>query len=176
MGYFNMPSNFFEMDEIKRIDAEENPDIVVRFLLWLILKAKQNPNTKHFEYRVKGVSLTNNNLSVLSRMKEKEVIYSIKVLLKHKIIKRSEACINIQPFWVDIRDRTSAIYRKWRLDVFKRDDFTCRICGAKRDLQAHHIIHWADTADNKDLRYDINNGITLCKKCHLEAHNGSWRK
>lgn len=44
-----------------------------------------------------------------------------------------------------------------------------------KDLQAHHIIHWSDCKDNKDLRYATENGITLCRKCHLEAHGGSWR-
>ena len=29
----------------------------------------------------------------------------------------------------------------------------------------------ANFADNKDLRTDINNGITFCEKCHKEFHH-----
>ena len=39
-------------------------------------------------------------------------------------------------------------------------------CNAKRQLQAHHIRKWSSASI---LRYDINNGITLCRKCHKEV-------
>lgn len=55
-------------------------------------------------------------------------------------------------------------YKTWRAAVFKRDKRTCKMCGAKRvSIQAHHIKRWAD---HPYLRYDVNNGITLCNKCH----------
>lgn len=54
-------------------------------------------------------------------------------------------------------------YRKWRQAVFKRDRRKCKVCGATRKLQAHHIKRWADFPM---LRYEIGNGITLCRKCH----------
>lgn len=59
--------------------------------------------------------------------------------------------------------RMSRKYRKWRESVLKRDNYTCKCCLAKHRLQAHHIKQF-----NKylDVRYDINNGITLCHKCH----------
>ena len=34
-------------------------------------------------------------------------------------------------------------------------------------LNAHHLDSYHD---HKELRYDINNGITLCKSCHREFH------
>jgi len=58
--------------------------------------------------------------------------------------------------------------KKWRLAVFQRDNFICRRCGKRGvELNAHHIFNWAE---NKELRNDINNGITLCKECHTEFH------
>lgn len=57
----------------------------------------------------------------------------------------------------------------WSQAVRKRDNYTCQICGSKKDVEAHHILH-----KNKypQLSLNINNGITLCRKrCHLEAHD-----
>jgi len=58
---------------------------------------------------------------------------------------------------------------EWRIAVYERDDFTCQKCGDNTggNLNAHHIENWAD---NKNLRYLINNGITLCNVCHKSFH------
>jgi len=56
--------------------------------------------------------------------------------------------------------------QNWRMEVFKRDGFLCQMFDCdktERYLNAHHIKTFAQ---NPDLRTDINNGITLCKKCH----------
>lgn len=59
-------------------------------------------------------------------------------------------------------------YKLWVEAVFKRDNYTCQKCGKKGcKLEAHHIFNWADYPE---LRYAIDNGITLCKKCHKEFH------
>lgn len=57
-------------------------------------------------------------------------------------------------------------YKKWRQSVYKRDSFKCQWPGcnaSKKGLNAHHIKTWADFPG---LRYDINNGLTLCKLHH----------
>jgi hypothetical protein len=45
-------------------------------------------------------------------------------------------------------------------------------CNSRYKLQAHHIKKWSTAAI---LRYDVDNGITLCRNCHdsingLESH------
>lgn len=57
----------------------------------------------------------------------------------------------------------------WRNSVYERDDFSCLKCNKKSDgdLNAHHINSW-DV--NVDCRYDVNNGITMCKSCHVKFH------
>lgn len=61
----------------------------------------------------------------------------------------------------------------WRKSVFKRDNYICQCCGDDKggNLQAHHIENFRD---NEDLRFDIENGITLCKNCHDPSVKGSF--
>lgn len=57
---------------------------------------------------------------------------------------------------------------KWRNDVFQRDNFTCQCCKTRGVfLQAHHLdgYNWC-----KEKRFDIANGVTLCKSCHTDFH------
>lgn len=64
--------------------------------------------------------------------------------------------------------RHCAEYIKWRNDVFKRDRYTCQKCHKKGvKLNAHHIKEYAKYPF---LRYDVDNGITLCEKCHKQIH------
>lgn len=57
-------------------------------------------------------------------------------------------------------------YKGWRNAVYERDNYTCQMCGkpSNGDIQAHHIYPWST---HPELRFDTNNGITLCEVCHL---------
>lgn len=62
-------------------------------------------------------------------------------------------------------DRRSSAYRYWRQQVWLRDNFKCKLanpnCSGR--LEAHHILGYTD---HPELRYDVNNGITLCHAHH----------
>jgi len=63
--------------------------------------------------------------------------------------------------------RTTEFY-SWREAVFTRDNWTCqkyKIRGGK--LHPHHILNFSQ---HYELRYDVNNGITLSEKAHREFH------
>ena len=68
----------------------------------------------------------------------------------------------------NVIERNSVPYREWRNKVYKRDDWTCQKCNEKGGrLHVHHIKQFSEY---EKLRFKINNGITLCKKCHNEFH------
>ena len=62
------------------------------------------------------------------------------------------------------------IRKNFRDEVFKRDKFTCRVCGTKRAeefLDAHHIT---DRNEMPNGGYVKENGITVCKEdCHFRV-------
>ena len=70
----------------------------------------------------------------------------------------------------------SSVYKNWRKAVFERDDYTCQMCNVRGgDLQAHHIRQVSEHRNDLAV-YDVDNGITLCKKCHqsIRQHEGEF--
>lgn len=62
------------------------------------------------------------------------------------------------------RLRQSAAFKRWRLAVFTRDNYTCQSCGKHGGyLEPDHIKPFAYFPE---LRFDLSNGRTLCKPCH----------
>lgn len=62
--------------------------------------------------------------------------------------------------------RTSKEYLFWAKSVKERDNYTCVICNKRGgELHSDHIKPFCNYPE---LRFDIDNGRTLCKKCHQE--------
>ena len=59
--------------------------------------------------------------------------------------------------------------KKLRMEAYKRDHFTCQLCGDNRggNLVAHHLDGWSTDIDK---RFELSNLITLCKECHKAFH------
>lgn len=60
-------------------------------------------------------------------------------------------------------------WQKLRLEIFQRDGFACRICGATdKTLNAHHSYYEKGVEGIWD--YDHRSIVTLCEDCHSEEH------
>lgn len=58
-------------------------------------------------------------------------------------------------------------YKNWRKSIFERNNYKCQLCnhnGNENNKLCTHHIYPVD--DFPELVYDIDNGITLCRKCH----------
>lgn len=71
------------------------------------------------------------------------------------------------------REGRQSISNRLRHDVFKRDGYRCRECGASVEdgatLEIDHIIPVAKGGTN-----DINNLQTLCKECNRGKYTDEW--
>lgn len=71
--------------------------------------------------------------------------------------------------------------RRWMDAVKERDGWVCVECGSAENVESHHIIPLAYLVSANGIRnrqdarnclalWDLNNGKTLCEKCHYEIH------
>lgn len=62
--------------------------------------------------------------------------------------------------------RGSIEWKIWREKVFKRDNYLCQMPScthSEKFLEPHHIKKFSKY---RNLRFDVNNGVTLCRVCH----------
>ena len=67
-----------------------------------------------------------------------------------------------------IKIRKSIEGRSWVQSVFARDGYTCKKTGVKGGkLTAHHVLNFSN---HPEVRFAIDNGITLSIESHKEFH------
>ena len=59
----------------------------------------------------------------------------------------------------------STLLMFWRKVVRARWDNRCAFCGDPKDCECHHIV----PRRHRLLRFDLRNGLLLCKHCHRLA-------
>ncbi len=70
-----------------------------------------------------------------------------------------------------VTDRNDRLVRKWRKNCLLRDGHKCVKCSSNESLCVHHISYWSNDPMN---RVNLDNGITLCKRCHQKEHEADW--
>ena len=74
----------------------------------------------------------------------------------------------------DKKIRKSVEYKLWRKTVFERDKYTCQVTGKQGgDLVVHHILNFAE---HPELRFAVDNGITMSRYIHNKFHKIYGRK
>lgn len=167
--------NVFQLEEIKEkiresliqiygeTTAMRDIDVKNKVIETCLRKYGETNYTKTDEYKSKTAETCFNKYGVSSPMKTEKIRLMFSGVNSH--------------FWRDgvtrknSKSRESFGYKSWKLKVFKRDNYTCQCCGEKTLLQAHHIINFSN---NINERFDISNGITLCKNCHSPSVEGSF--
>ena len=84
------------------------------------------------------------------------------------------------------RIRNCTKYGEWRARVFARDRYACMRCGDKNggNIIVHHINPYHKIIELNRIStfeealacyelWDIDNGITICEKCHIEIEKGA---
>jgi len=120
------------------------------------------------------------------------IVYRL-LLKNNSIRKKTDWSGEISPNWkggffsknIPLRHfiRQTAEYKEWRDKVYQRDKFTCQKCfQVGKTIHAHHIYQQHEIIqdyllinrnDYKLLTplFDVNNGLTLCRKCHYLEHS-----
>lgn len=90
----------------------------------------------------------------------------------NKGIKLPEQSGEKHPQWIADRsalkrqdERIGNRHKQWSRSVKNRDGWKCRISNENCEgrMEAHHILGWSE---HPELRYELNNGITLCHAHH----------
>jgi hypothetical protein len=140
---------------------------------------------KNFSNREVGIIFTamidyHKNKGICPQLQDKSLAFALNLFINQ--FKKDEQAVNnnLERWWYSLRNendipenikfRRSTANKKWRKSVLKRDKFTCQRCNSIYNLHAHHIKQFAKYPD---LRFNINNGITLCAECHREEHKNA---
>ena len=130
----------------------------------------------------------NNPMSKISKEKRRKTLQHRMKLSQSK--KKKNGITEENKIWnkfitpLNEKIRKTIEYREWRENIYKRDKYICQICqyckGKILNVH-HHKIKFSDIIIKNNITtlgkakkckelWDINNGITICKKCHEKIH------
>jgi hypothetical protein len=101
----------------------------------------------------------------------------LKNVIIPKFIEKNKKCVGEKhPNWDPTKSNKERFtLRKYEISVlrkktFERDNHTCQCCFNRggKVLNAHHIVLFSQ---NVELRYNLDNLITLCYECHVQYHS-----
>ena len=164
-------SDFFNRRDIRVIESMPDGKEYLLFYLKLLCEAVDHDGKLRFS---EVIPYNEQMLSVVMNTNIDIVTGAMKVLSDYGLLSiLADGTIVVRRVKNGARDRNSKEYKEWRKAVFERDKYTCQLCKAKGvKLNAHHKKPWSKFPQ---LRYDPENGITLCEKCHKAYHKKNGR-
>ncbi len=133
--------------------------------------------TTYFRNHVPGIRHEKRNPPLFMQMN----LWNKKCWCGAKIVKprRKYCCNDHADLWYWSID---AYWDSFRMQVLRRDDFTCQVCGFQpkgkhtwdkdSDLQADHII----AIVNGGMCFDLENVRTICSECHHKKTGNDIRE
>jgi len=119
----------------------------------------------------------NNREKAIARNKQWKIDNKAKVQAYHKKYYQDnpeayyKANMKIMNKMGEIFDMSGWMYAhsllSWSKLVRKLDNYMCKNCGSTENIQAHHI---QPKILFPELSLTLNNGVTLCFKCHRLVH------
>lgn len=128
-----------------------------------------------------GKTLTGKKQSQFTKDKRADKLRGQKRTMEFRLARSGEKChLWRGGIWKKNRreyDKYSktAEWGYWRREVFERDNYICQDCkksGSKVGrLEPHHIIPIRVLIKNNQLNliYEVSNGKTLCRECHMKT-------
>ena len=172
-------TDIFDDEKILLIESLPDSDsIIVIWFKLLCLAGKQN-NRGVFMVNDK-INYTDEMLAIVLKRPLATVQIALETLQNLGMIKIEDGIISLpnwnrNSFFENKQSlRFTPEYKKWRESIFERDNYTCRQCGKHGGkLNAHHIMPFALFPQ---LRFAIDNGISLCEDCHKRLHQSERHK
>lgn len=122
-------------------------------------------------WRIRSLE-SKNKISVANKWKKRTEEAKIKISNANKWDKNPN-----WNWWItkeSMKIRSSMEWNLWRMSIFCRDCYICQKCKKQWwSLNAHHINNFSDFPE---LRFAIDNWVTLCNKCHNKFHNIYWKR
>lgn len=129
--------------------------------------------------KYKGVPLSDETKIKLSKSHINQNAWNKGKKMKTEVWNKGKKCDNIskENHWnwkggitdENRKIRNSFEYKEWRKKVFNRDKYSCVKCGyrsnKKKDIIADHIMPFCFFPE---LRFDVDNGRTLCRICDAD--------
>ena len=166
--FLRIPHDFFERNDVVIIEGMRDGKSVLYAYLKIMFESIETSGV--IDKRI-------SKIAELTGISERELMYAIPILRYYGLVSDfSETEYKIKDVYRDVistredsdRNRNSSEYRAWRMAVFDRDKYTCQFClRSGVPIEAHHIVRWVDSEES---RFDVSNGITLCKDCHKMVH------